>query len=74
MERNKPSTVNALASNAFANNPGHRFFDLLEVDISEKSFRTATTAGIIRYGPDLAHIRSECERLLREQTEKEDMQ
>ena len=44
------------------------------MDIAEKSFRTCTSAGIKRYGPDLAHIRSERERLLREQTEKEDMQ
>ena len=49
-----------------ANNAGRRFFDLIEVDIAEKSLRAVTAAGIIRYGPDLAHIRSERKRLLRE--------
>ena len=57
-----------------ANNAGRRFFDLIEVDIAEKSLRACATAGIKRYGPDLAHIRRERERLLREQAEKEDMQ
>jgi hypothetical protein len=57
-----------------ANNAGRRFFDLIEVDIAEKSLRACDAAGIKRYGPDLAHIRSERERLLREQAEKEDMQ
>ena len=52
-----------------ANNAGHRFFDLTEVDIAEKSLRAATAAGIKRCGPDLAHLKSERERLLREQTE-----
>ena len=47
-----------------ANNAGRRFFDLLEVDIAEKSLRACTAAGIKRYGPDLAHIRSERERIL----------
>ena len=59
-----------------ANNTGRRFFDLIEVDIAERSLRVCTAAGIKRYGPDLAHIRSERERLLREQAENEneDMQ
>ena len=48
------------------NYAGRRFFDLIEVDIVEESFRASTTAGIIRYGPDLAHLKSERERLLRE--------
>ena len=38
------------------------------------STQTMQVAGSKRYGPDLAHTRSECERLLREQAEKEDMQ
>ena len=45
------------------NNTGHRFFELFEVDISEKSLRSATVAGIKRYGPDLVHLKSERERL-----------
>jgi hypothetical protein len=57
-----------------ANNTGRRFFDLIEVDIAEKSLRACAALGIKRYGPDLAHIRSERERLLREQAEMEDMQ
>ena len=59
-----------------ANNAGRRFFDLIEVDIAEKSLRACAALGIKRYGPDLAHIRSERERLLREQAENEneDMQ
>ena len=57
-----------------ANNAGRRFFDLIEVDIAERSLRACAALGIKRYGPDLAHIRSERERLLREQAEKEDMQ
>ena len=54
----------------------YRFFDLIEVDIAERSLRVCAAAGIKRYGPDLAHIRSERERLLREQAENEneDMQ
>ena len=55
-----------------ANNTGHRFFDLLEVDIAGKSLRAAAVAGVITYGPNLAQLRSERERLLREQAEKED--
>ena len=57
-----------------ANNAGRRFFDLIEVDIAEKSLRACTAAGIKTYGPNLAQLRSERERLLREQTEKEDIQ
>ena len=56
------------------NNAGRRFFDLIEMDIAEKFLRETTASRIIRYGPDLAHIRTERERLLREQTEKEDIQ
>ena len=48
------------------NNAGRRFFDLLEVDIAERSLWACTTTGIKRHGPNLAHIRSERERLLRE--------
>jgi len=44
------------------------------VDIAEKYLRAAAAAGIIYHGPNLAQIRSERERLLREQAEKEDMQ
>ena len=57
-----------------SNNTGRRFFDLIEVDIAERSLRACAALGIKRYGPDLAHIRSERERLLREQAEMEDMQ
>ena len=55
-----------------ANNTGHRFFDLLEVDITVKVLRAATVSGVRTYGPNLAQLRRECERLLRKQTEKED--
>ena len=44
-----------------ANNAGRRSFDLIEVDIAERSLRACAAAGIKRYGPDLAHIRSERE-------------
>ncbi len=55
---------------------GRRFFDLIKVDIAEKSLRTAIVVGINYYGPNLANISRERERLLMEQAEKEkeDMQ
>ncbi len=42
--------------------------------ITAKSLRVAVVVGVRRNGPDLASIRSERERLLREWAEKEDMQ
>ena len=57
-----------------ANNAGRRFFDLIEADIAERSLRACAALGMKRYGPDLAHLKSERERLLREQAGKEDMQ
>ncbi len=55
---------------------GRRFFDLIEVDIAEKSLRVTITVGINFYGPNLVNISRERERLLMEQVEKEkeDMQ
>ncbi len=55
---------------------GRRFFDLIEVDIAEKSLRAAIVVGINYNGPNLANISREHERLLMEQAEKEkeDMQ
>ncbi len=50
---------------------GRRFFDLIEVDIAEKTLRAAAVAGINYYGPNLAKISRERERLLMEQAEKE---
>jgi hypothetical protein len=55
---------------------GRTFFDLIEVDIAEKTLRAAVVVGINYYGPNLANISRERERLLMEQAEKEkeDMQ
>ena len=52
-----------------ANDTGHRFFDLIEVDIAEKTLRTAAVAGVITYAPNPAQLRSERKR---ERQKKED--
>jgi hypothetical protein len=50
---------------------GRRFYDLMEADIAEKTLLAAAVAGVNYYGPNIAQISRERERLLREQAEKE---
>ena len=41
----------------YANNAGRRFFDLFEVDNTERSLRACTAADIKTYGPNLAQLK-----------------
>ena len=50
---------------------GRRFYDLSEVYSAEKILLAAAAVGVTYYGPNLAQIYRERERLLREEAEKE---